>query len=240
VYKTPNIKKRVTLILGATLLFMAGLGAFLFWYLGGQEDAAEREANKFISALEKNKPSAAPENGDDYVRGVWRAYRRVDSAELIDTHQRSSRSSSARNSGSSWWVADILLRTGRGLAVVELAFERNNLDPDEQVIDLLYELTPDRIPGGVLDDKTLARVKSDQGERGGKVEDGITLSVSESEVSSGPRPRAPKPGAPASPASPGAPASPATPAKPKQPAVIKCIRRARGDVNKLKKCARLA
>jgi hypothetical protein len=234
VYKTPNIKRRLAIIFGGTLLFMAGLGAFLFWYLGGQEEAAKREANKFISALVKNKPSAAPENGDDYVRGIWKAYRRVDSAKLIDTHQRHSRSGSSKNSGSSWWVADMLVHSGRGLAVLELAFERNNLDPDEQVIDLMYELTLDRIPAGVLDDGTLARVKSDLGERGGKVEDGITLSISESELPSGARPRVPKAGSPAS------PASPAAPAKPQQSPVIKCIRRAHGDVDKLKKCSRLA
>jgi hypothetical protein len=224
VYKTPNIKNRVVIIIGVTVLFMAGLGAFLFWYLGGQEDAAKREANKFISALVKNKPAAAPEHGADYVRGIWKAYRRVDGAKLIDTHQRSTHNAGA-NSGSSWWVADMLLRTGRGLAVVELAFERNNLDPDEQVIDLMYELTPDRIPDGVLDAETLARVKSDQGERGSKPEDAITLTVSELEANPGPRPRAP--------ARPGAPARPA---KPVTPPVIKCIRRANGDVNKLQKC----
>jgi hypothetical protein len=234
VYKTPNIKRRVTIIVGITLLFMAGLGAFLFWYLGGQEEAAKREANKFISALVKNKPSAAPEHGDDYVRGIWKAYRRIDSAKLVDTHQRSSHGSSA-NSGSSWWVADMLLHTGRGLAVVELAFERNNLNPDDQIIDLMYELTPDRIPDGVLDDATLARVKSDQGERGGKPEDAITLTVSESELPSGRRPRAP-----ASPSSPAAPATPAKPVRPQQSPVIKCIRRAHGDVNKLKRCSKLA
>jgi hypothetical protein len=228
VYKTPNIKRRLILILGGTLIFMAGLGAFLFWYLGGQEDAAKREANKFISALVKNKPDAAPEHGDDYVRGMWKAYRRIDSAKLIDTHQRSSRRGSSSNSGSSWWVADMLLHTGRGLAVVELAFEANNLDPDEQVINLMYELTPDRIPDGALDKQTLARVKSDQGERGGKPEDAITLTVSRSELPSGPRPRAP--------------INPrqVTPAKPQQSPVIKCIRRAHGDVNKIKKCSKLA
>jgi hypothetical protein len=224
VYRTPDIKRRLAVILGVTLLFMAGLGAFLFWYLGGQEKAATREANKFISALVKNDPEAAPKNGDDYVRGMWKAYRRVDSAKLVDTHQRSTHHANS-SSGASWWVADMLLHTGRGLAVVELAFERNNLNPDTQVIDLMYELTPDRIPDGVLDDATLARVESDQRERGPKVEDAITLTVSESEVSHG-HPRA-------------KPKRPVAPAKPKQSPVIKCIRRAHGDVAKLQKCAQL-
>ena len=224
-YKTPNVRRRVLIILGITLVFMAGLGAFLFWYLGGQEKAATREANKFISALVKNDPSAAPEDGDDYVRGIWKAYRRVDSAKLIDTHQRSTHHANS-SSGSSWWVADMLLHTGRGLVVLELAFERNHLNPDTQNIDLMYELTPDRIPGGVLDDRTLARVKSDQGERGPKTEDAITLTVNESEANPGPRPRAP-----------AAPVEPAKPATPAVPLVIKCIRRAHGDVNKIQKCA---
>jgi hypothetical protein len=204
---------------------MAGLGAFLFWYLGGQEKAATTETKKFIAALVKNDPSAAPRNGDDYVRGVWKAYRRVDSAKLVDTHQRSSRHSSSKNSGSSWWVADMLLHTGRGLAVLELKFEPNHIDPKDQVIDLLYELTPDRIPGDALDGATLARVRSDQRERGGEPENGITLDGSFPSPSS---------------RSPSTPASPVKPQKFRQPPVIKCIQRAHGDVTKIQKCARLA
>jgi hypothetical protein len=219
VYKTPNVSRRVAIILGGTLLFMAALGAFLFWYLGGQEKAATKQAKQFISALVKNDPSAAPRNGDDYVRGVWAAYRRVDSAKLIDTHQRSSKHTSS-NSGYSWWVADMLLHTGRGLAVLELKFEPNHLDPDEQVIDLLYELTPDRIPGGALDDATLARVKSDQRERGPKPEDGISLDVND--------------------ASPSPPVRHRAVPKYRQPPIIKCIRRAHGDVAKIQKCSQLA
>jgi hypothetical protein len=217
-YKTPNIPLRVGVILGVTLLFIAGLAAFLFWYLGGQEKAATKEANKFISALVKHDASAAPRNGDDYVRGVWRAYRRVDGAKLIKTRQKSSRSHNS-TSGSSWWVADMLLHTGRGTVVLELAFERNHLNPKTQIIDQLYELTPDRIPAGTLDEKTLARVVSDQRERGAEPENDITLSVS------------------------GSPSGPvvvprfARPPKFKTPPIIKCIRRAHGDVKKIQRCA---
>lgn len=224
-YKTPNVKRRLFVILGITALFMAGLAAFLFWYLGGEEKAATREANKFISALVRDRPNAAPKDGDDYVRGVWKAYRRVDSAKLVDTHQNSSNNSSS-GSGSSWWVADMLLHTGRGLVVLELAFKPNNLSPDDQEIDLLYELTPKRIHGGVLDSKTLARVKSDQHERGDHPEDGITLDVSESEAAPVRRPRAPV-----------APAKPVAPVRPAVPPVIKCIRRAHHDVNKIARCS---
>ena len=224
-YKTPNVKRRLIVILSLTLLFMGGLAAFLFWYLGGEEKAATREANKFISALVKHKPSAAPADGDDYVRGVWKAYRRVDSAKLVDTHQNSSHNGSG-NSGTSWWVADMLVHTGRGLVVLELAFKPNNLSPDDQEIDLLYELTPNRIHSGVLDSQTLARVKSDQHERGDHPEDGITLDVSESEAAPVHRPRAP-----------ATPAGRATPAKPAVPPVIKCIRRAHHDVDKIARCS---
>ena len=223
-YKTPNIRRRLIIILAATLTFMAALGGFLFWYLGGQEKAATKEANKFITAVEKNDPSLAPRNGDDYVRGIWRAYRRVDDVKLIKTRQKTRRSGSASRGGSSYWVADMLLHTGRGLAVLELSFEANHLDPKTQIIDQLYELTPDRIPGGTLDEETLARVKSDQGERG-EVQNSITLQLNEPFPSTKP----PKP-----------PGAVPKPPKPKTPPVIKCIRRARGDVNKIQKCARLA
>jgi hypothetical protein len=225
-YRTPNVKRRLIVILSLTLLFMGGLAAFLFWYLGGEEKAATREANKFISALVKHDPNAAPKNGDDYVRGVWKAYRRVDSAKLVDTHQNSSNGSNGSGSGSSWWVADMLLHTGRGLVVLELSFEPNNLAPSDQKIDLLYELTPKRIHHGVLDSETLARVKSDQHERGDHPEDGITLDVSESEAAPIRRPRAP--------ATPGRPVAPVRPAV---PPVIKCIRRAHHDVDKIARCS---
>jgi hypothetical protein len=223
-YKTPNISMRVGVILGVTAVFIAGLAAFLFWYLGGQEKAATQEANKFISALVRHDPSAAPRNGDDYVRGVWQAYRRVDDAKLIKTRQKSSNHSGS-TSGSSWWVADMLLHTGRGTVVLELAFESNHLDPKTQIIDQLYELTPDRIPGGTLDEKTLARVASDQRERGSKPEDDITLSVSGFESPPVTVPRVP--------------VRPVRPPKFKTPPIIKCIRRAHRDVLKIQKCAKL-
>jgi hypothetical protein len=217
----PNIPLRVAVILGVTLLFIGGLAAFLFWYLGGQEKAATQQANKFISALVKHDPSAAPRNGDDYVRGVWSSYRRVDDAKLIKTRQKSSNSSNS-SSGTSWWVADMLLHTGRGNVVLELAFEPNHLDPKAQIIDQLYELTPDRIPGGTLDDKTLARVASDQRERGAEPENDITLSVNDSGSPPVFAPRVPRL---------------ARPPKFETPPIIKCIRRAHGDVRKIQKCA---
>jgi hypothetical protein len=224
-YRTPNIRRRVVAILTLTALFIAGLAAFLFWYLGGQESAATSEANKFISALVRHDPSAAPPKGDDYVRGVWNAYRRVDSASLVKTRQKS-HSDANSTSGNSWWVADMLLHTGRGTVVLELAFEPNHIDPKEQVIDQLYELSPDRIPDGALDGKTLARVKSDQGERGDMPENDFTLSVNASGSTRIPVPQVPT--------------GPSLPPKFREPPVIKCIRAARGDVVKIQKCAKLA
>jgi hypothetical protein len=219
VYKTPNVRRRLAIILGATLLFMAGLGAFLFWYLGGQEKAATTQAKKFITALEKHDPSAAPPKGGDYVRGIWRTYRRVDSADLVDTHQKHHRDRNS-DSGYSWWVADMLLHTGRGLAVVELAFEPNHLNPKTQVIDAMYELTPERVPGGAVDSETLARVRSDQRERGPEPADDFKLAGTfDSQPSRTPSSR------------------PAKPGKTKLPPALKCVKDAHGDVNKLKKCA---
>src|SRR4051812_12105316 len=218
-YKTPNVRRRVLIILGITAVFMAGLGAFLFWYLGGQEKAATAQAKKFIAALEKHDPSAAPPKGDDYVRGIWRTYRRVDSADLVDTHQRHHRDRNS-DSGYSWWVADMLLHTGRGVAVVQLPFEPNHLNPKTQVIDGMYELTPGRVPDGVVDSETLARVRSDQRERGpGPADDFKLAGTFVSQPSRTPSTRPTKPG------------------KTELPPALKCVKDAHGDVNKLKKCA---
>jgi hypothetical protein len=225
VYKTPNIRRNVIVILALTFVFIVGLAAFLFWYLGGQESAAKSEANKFASALVKHDPAAAPPKGDDYVRGIWKAYRRVDDAKVIETHQKSHNDPNS-TSGYSWWVADMLLHTGRGVVVIELAFEPNHIDPKEQVIDDVDELTPGRVPGGALDDKTLARLASDQRERGGEPETDFTLSVNESGS-----PRIAVPEVPA-----GASRAPGF----ETPPVIKCIQAAKGDVLKIQKCAKLA
>jgi hypothetical protein len=222
VYKTPNIRRRLVIILGATLLFMAGLGAFLFWYLGGQEKAATTEAKKFIAALEKHDPSAAPPKGDAYVRGIWKTYRRVDSADLVATHQKEHRDRNS-DSGYTWWVADMLLHTGRGLAVVELAFEPNHLDPKTQIIDEMYELTPERVPDGAVDSATLARVRSDQRERGSEPANAFKLAGTFDST-------------PSAPSTPGGSPPAVKPHKPKLPPAIKCIRRAHGDVEKIKKC----
>ena len=225
-YKAPNIRRRLIITLIATAVFMVALGGFLFWYLGGGESAAKREANKFIAALEKNRPSDAPKHGDDYVRGVWQTYRRVDSAELLKTRQRSTNGSST-NSGYSWWVADMLLHTGRGLVVLELSFEPNHLDPDTQVIDELYEPRVEKLPGGLVDSKTLTRVGSDQRERGG-VADDFKLSTSGDDAFGG---GAPPPGKPIA-----KPPKPPKPVKIKQPPIIKCVRAAHHDVAKIQKC----
>jgi hypothetical protein len=219
-YRRPNVRGRLVFALVATLAFMAALGGFLFWYLGGQEKAATREAKKFIRALVKHDPSAAPPKGADYVRGIWKTYRRIDSARLVDTHQRSHQDSNS-DSGYSWWVADMLLHTGRGLAVVELAFEPNHLNPKTQIIDEMYELTPGRVPHGAVSSATLARVRSDQHERGSVANDFKLAGTFDT--------------SPSKPFAAGAP-SRAKPHKPGLPPVIRCIRRAHGDVEKIKKC----
>jgi hypothetical protein len=202
------------------------LSVFLFWYLGKEEDAATKASEQFITALEKNSPKRAPENGADYVRGVWKVFRRVDSAELVDTRKKSVRTGSSTSSRRSYWVADILLQTRRGPAVIELQFESNHIDPDEQVINLVYELTPERIPEDAIDDKTLARVESAQRERGAEPANDFTLSV-EAEA-----PRTPVHVAP--------PGKAARAPSPADDPVLRCVKRARGDVRKLQRCAELA
>lgn len=223
-YRKPNIRRRLIITLVATAVFIAGLGAFLLWYLGGQESAAKAETNKFIAALEKNRPAAAPKHGDDYVRGVWKTYRRVDSVDLLKTRQRETRHSSS-SGGYSWWVADMLVHSGRGLVVLELAFEPNHLDPKTQIIDELYEPEAAKLPGGLLDSKTLARVASDQRERGA-VADDFDLQASASGAAPPPGKPIPQP----------KPAKPPKPIKIKRPPIVRCIRAAHHDVAKIQRC----
>jgi hypothetical protein len=202
--------KRMLVLAALGLVAAGAVLAFLLWYNGSQQSSAEDVARKFAAALAQNAPSKAPENGDAYVRGVWKAYRRVDSAKVVGSYTPQINGGNLR-SGNSYFVVDMLVHSGRGLVMLELSFDSDAVDPGDQRIDQLYELRPDRIKSGFLSAGELARVKADQAERG-TVEDSITLSVDDPEATPAPEPNR----------------------------ALECVRHAHGDVDELQRCAALA
>jgi hypothetical protein len=121
-----------------------------------------------VDALVRRDSSLAPGSKEEWVPGVWAVFRRVDDASLVKVWKRPQNGPNFGSSGSDY-VADILLHTGRGLALLEISFE-SGPQPD-----LLYELRPERIPAGLVDARTLARLNSDQSERGSKIADDLVI-----------------------------------------------------------------
>jgi hypothetical protein len=219
------MRKRLAIGLALAGVAAAAIVALFWWTQSAGKSAAGGIASRLVTAFERHDPSLAPPGGADYVRGVWKMYRRVDSARVLTTREESVTHGSLEGSGSAW-RSDMLLQTGRGLVVLELSFRSPSVDPSDQRIDLLYEIGPQRIPGGVLDAHTLARLSSDLRERGGRTGDDITLSVS-----------GPEPASPTSAPKPGL-----VPPRIRivVPPIIACLRRAHQDVTKVERCARRA
>src|SRR4051812_39743696 len=117
-YSTSRSTRKILIVVfTATAVFAVLLAAFLFWYLGNEEDAVTKSTDEFIAALEAKDPDAAPKGGADYVRGIPIAFGPVQDAERLKVEKIS------RGSGSnsrSFWVSEVLLRTERGAAVVEI------------------------------------------------------------------------------------------------------------------------
>jgi hypothetical protein len=134
-----------------------------------QEKATvEKDAHHLVDALVRRDSSLAPGSKEEWVPGVWAVFRRVDDASLVKVWKRPQNGPNFGSSGSDY-VADILLHTGRGLALLEMSFESGPKP------DLLYELRPERIPAGLVDSRTLARLNSDQSERGSKIADDLVI-----------------------------------------------------------------
>jgi hypothetical protein len=204
---------RTRLLLGA-LIAIGGLGAYLALSVADKHErgTAETQARKLVLAIERHDAPLAPDADEDWVPGVWAVFRRVDRATLLRVGKRMNGGSALRSSGSDY-VADMLLHTARGLVLLELSFESGPKP------DLLYELSPDRIPAGLLDARTMTRVESDQRERGTKLADDLTITVA---GRTGRDPAAPR----------------EDHVVPDLPPLAQCVVAAEHDVKKIQECVR--
>jgi hypothetical protein len=226
-------RKRIFLILSATLAFCIALGGFLFWFLGGEGDAVKKSATQFAAAVEKYDPGAAPEGGGDYVEGIRAYYGPVAGARFVDSYKKNDNGGPNTGDDRSYWVAQVLLRTERGAAVVEVEYDNNGLDPSNQDLQRIYELRPGDLPDS-LGAGDRAEVERAFASRGGQAADSIKLSGAFAHL--------PKPGSTVDPA-PDVEDTPVPPAndefaRQQREAMkqLRCVRKAKGDVEKLREC----
>jgi hypothetical protein len=219
-----GISRRVALLeLGGLAVFMAVVAVALFWLLGKQEQTARHGATQFAAAVVNNDPGAAPGGAGDYVRGVRAHFGPVTNARVIGAHNKAV---GEEPNTRTFFVAELLLRTKRGPAVVELEFDNHNLLGSEKVSGL-YELEPKDAPD--LAAKVRRRLEVAYAARGGKPADELTLSGAGSPLQPTPPVHVRR-----FPRQAGA-ATARTVRAPKQ---LRCVQRAGGDVGKLLKCAR--
>jgi len=209
-------------IFGLALVSAVVIVGGVFWGIGKNKEAAGHAATKFATALVANDPGAAPKGSPEYVKGAHAYFGNVTGARVIGTHNE--RADANTSTSRTYPVADLLLRSARGPAVIELAFDNGGIGSEKGTG--IYELDPRDAPSLSAADRE--RLASAFAERGGIPADGDTLKDGTAR-----HPQVPAP-------------QPATP----QPAVAKsnpelraarnelrCVQQADGDVTKLQECA---
>jgi hypothetical protein len=212
--------RRILMLAVASAAAIVGV---IFWAIGKNEEAAGRSATRFAAALVENDPEAAPKGSPEYIKGVRAYFGAVTGARVIGTHNE--RADADTNTSRTYPVADVLLRSARGPAVIELAFDNGGIGSER--VTGIYELRPDDTPR--LPARDRAQLASAFAERGGIPADRDTL---EHGTARSPRLTVPRP----------APAVPVrTKPNPELRAArgeLRCVQRAEGDVTKLLECAR--
>jgi len=195
----------------------------VFWGIGKNEQAAGRAATRFAAALVENDPRAAPKGSPEYIRGLRAYFGAVAGARVIGTHNE--RADANTNTSRTYPVADLLLRSAHGPAVIELAFDNGGIGSEK--VTGIYELDPDDAPK--LPARDREQLASAFAERGGIPADKEMLKHPSAQTR---QPTAPLPV--------GAPPARAEPNPELRVArnELRCVQRARGDVTKLLECAR--
>ena len=194
----------------------------VFWAIGKNKEAAGHAATKFATALVHNDPDAAPKGSTDYIKGAHAYFGNVTGARVIGTHNE--RADANTNSSRTYPVADLLLRSARGPAVIELAFDNGGIGSEK--VTGIYELHPNDAPKLRAADRR--QLASAFAERGGIPADGDTLRDG---TARHPQVPAPQPGAPRPAVAKSNPELRAARSE------LRCVQQADGDVTKLQECA---
>jgi hypothetical protein len=218
-------RRRLGLIVGATLTFTAAVAVVCLFLLGKEEQTARQSATKFASALVHDKPAAAPPGATEYVHGVRRYFGPVTSARVVGAHNKGINTGDNADTRS-FFVVQMLVESRRGPAVLELEYDNHALMSEK--VSRIYELTPDHAPG--LSAAQRKRLESAFAERGGEPADAGELNpvtapptTAQIHLAPVPKPKAPK-------------LHIAPPASTPQGAQLRCVQAAHGDVVKMQKC----
>jgi len=213
----------------------------VFWAIGKNKQAAGHAATRFAAALVDNDPDAAPKGSPDYIKGTRAYFGAVTGARLIGTHNE--RADANTNSSRTYPVADVLLRSARGPAVIELAFDNGGIGSEK--VTGIHELRPADAPK--LPARIREQLASAFAKRGGIAADADTLRHATAATRRAAEVRQAaairKAAAPASALARAARVAQPAPAEP-TPAMraarseLRCVQRARGDVTKLLACSR--
>jgi len=210
-------------ILVQVVVMAAVIVGVVFWAIGKNEHAAGHGAARFAAALLDNDRRAAPDGAREYVTGVRAYFGPVTGARVIGTHNE--RADSGTKSSRTFPVADLMLRSARGPAVIELAFDNGGIGSEE--VTSVYELALDDAPR--LSARDHEQLASAYAARGGIPANESTFKQLTAQTR---QPPAPRP-AEASPVR----ANPSSGSR-KAQKQLRCVQRARGDVTKLLECAR--
>jgi hypothetical protein len=194
----------------------------VFWAIGKNEQAAGRAATRFAAALVENDPGAAPKGSPEYIKGLRAYFGAVTGARVIGTHNE--RADANTNTSRTYPVADLLVHSAHGPAVIELAFDNGGLGSEK--VTGIYELHPDDAPK--LPARDREQLAPAFAVRGGIPADKDTLKQGTA--------RARQPAAPRLVVAAPARAKP-TPELRAARSELRCVERARGDVAKLLECA---
>jgi hypothetical protein len=215
-------RRRLALILGASLAFMAAVAAVCLLLLSKEEQTARHSATRFGVALVEANPAAAPPGAAEYVGGVRQYFGPVTSARVIGAHNKGVNTGDNADTRS-FYVVQMLLHSRRGPAVIELEYDNHAVLSDK--VSRIYELDPSHAPG--VSKPEHRRLEAALAARGGEPANTDDLTAPEAppitRIEMKPTQHPAKPHM--------APLN-STP----QGTQLRCVQEAHGDVEKMKKC----
>jgi hypothetical protein len=216
---------RLLIVIGAaTIVFSVVVSVFVLWSLDRAEESTRDASGQLAAAIERGDADAAPEGAERYVEGIRAHFGPVTRVTVIDARNKSINTGDNADTRS-FFIADLLLETERGLAVVEVEFDNHSFANHSQHVSAVYELAPEDVPDDALEPATRKALAMAFADRGGRAADVITLSQGPVEL--------PEPSA--------------TAAEPRSAAAdrelsramdgVRCIREAAGGVAAMQECA---
>ena len=229
-------RTRLFVILGLSGVGTIAICLLVGWMLLSHEKSARTASTQFATALVDKNPKLGPKGATDYLDGILANFGPITSARVIDTRNTSH---GEGKSATTWFVGDVLLETAKGPMVVELAFNGGMLVKGYDKVTGIEELAPADVPDDALSDAEFTRLAKAFDARGGRPADNTLLdgvwlddalrTPREPNAVSKAIDRVIEETAPATPEE-----SPQIKAAKRQ---LACVQKAKGDVEKMARCA---